>query len=217
MLNLNKEKLALVTWLYNNDQRSYQNTRKLQKFLFFYELFSKVMGRPYDLGNFKIWLFGPVDSFVYGDYTYRQPELTRAIEENKNLELVQPEIARKANFLVQILNTQEISDLTHEFDLWKTPVGLHSDFDKENIPLDEVHFSQTDEAMTKELFYMYDDELIKNSTVIHTFGKHFVLSKDDANKLTEDQQSILDGLSFDETLQNPVFVEIDSDGALIID
>lgn len=217
MLNLNEEKLALITWLYNNDQRSYQNTRKVQKFLFFYELFSKVVGKPYDLGHFKIWLHGPVDSFVYGDYTYRQPELARAIAENKNTELVQSEIARKADFLVQILNTEEISNLTHEFDLWKTPVLLHSNFERKNISLDESDFSRTDEAMAKELFFMYDDELIKNSTVIHTFGKHFVLNNDDANRLTEDQQSILDGLSFDETLQNPVFVEIDSDGVLIID
>lgn len=217
MLNLSDEKLSLITWLYDNDQRSYQNTRKVQKFLFFYEMFSKIMGESYELGNFKIWLHGPVDSYVYGDYTYRQPELKQAIENNKGYESVQLEIAKKADFLVQILNTEEISSLTHEFDLWKTPASDSSNFEHKNVPLNENHFSHTDELMIKELFFMYSEEMIENSTVIHTFGKHFVMAKDDANKLTEDQQSILDGLSFDESLQNPVFVEIDSDGALIID
>ncbi|WP_273713347.1 hypothetical protein [Leuconostoc mesenteroides] len=217
MLNLDKEKLALLSWLYKNDQRSYQNTRKVQKFLFFYEIFSKIVGESYELGNFKIWLHGPVDSYVYGDYTYRQPELIRAIESNKTHESVQEEIAKKADFLVQILNTEEISNLTHEFDLWKTPAASFEHYEQKNISLNEKHFSHTDELMAEELFAMYDEKMIENSTVIHTFGKHFVLTNDDANNLTEDQQSILDGLSFDENLQNPVFVEIDEDGALIID
>ncbi|MDR3241817.1 MAG: hypothetical protein LBT37_06560 [Lactobacillaceae bacterium] len=215
MLNMSTEKLALVSWLYENDQRSYQNPRKLQKFLFFYELFSKVMGEQYEFGGFKVWLNGPVDSFVYGDYTYRQDYLVSAIKQ-ADQKAVNQEIATKADFLVKILNKEEISDLTHDFDLWKKPAASEN-FADNNVKLNETYFSKEDELTAKELFFLYDEEMIKDSTVLHVLGKHFVLSNGDVHKLSKENEIVLNQLATDDLLKNPVFVEVDEKGGLIID
>lgn len=216
-INSSKEKVALAKWLYHNDERSYQNPRKLQKFLFFYEAFSKVMGEPYDLGKFRIWINGPVESVLYGDYTYRGSHLKKAMESNQ--ESIQEDIAKRASFLVQILNTKEISELSHKFDYWKTPAQRFGDDElrRKNVAGHEQDFSKKDFKMAKELFDLYDTEFIDNSVVVHTLGKHFVLSKNDFDNLSEKQQEVLDTLSEDKSLMNPVFVEIDADGSLLVD
>lgn len=216
-INSSKEKVALAKWLYCNDERSYQNPRKLQKFLFFYEAFSKVMGEPYDLGKFRIWINGPVESVLYGDYTYRGSHLIKAMK--KNHETVQEDIAKRASFLVQILNTKEISELSHKFDYWKKPANQYGDDElrARNVAGHERDFSEKDFKMAKELFDLYDTDFIENSVVVHTLGKHFVMSKNDFENLSEEQQEVLDTLSEDNSLMNPVFVEIDDDGSLLVD
>lgn len=215
IINSNSNELALANWLYENDPRSYQNTRKFQKFLFFYEVFSKVNEKEYDLGRFKIWMHGPVNSVAYGDYTYRGADFVTAFK--KVEEKVDQEIARKADFLVQILNTEEISELTHTFDFWKIPAIKLSGSWKNNVSASEKNFSSTDMERAHRLYTMYDDTFIRNSEVIHTFGKHFVISKSDKENLTSDHIEVLEKLSTDTSLMNPIFVEIDNDGRLAID
>ena len=53
MLWSNERKLALSGWLNENHRSSYSSSLKLQKFLFFYECFSKVDGEEHDFSNLK--------------------------------------------------------------------------------------------------------------------------------------------------------------------
>lgn len=214
-INSNETELALASWLYENDPRSYENTRKIQKFVFFYQIFSKINQQEYSLDNFKIWLFGPVDSILYGDYTYRKSEFMDAFKQ-VDVE-INEEIAKKADFLVRILNTEEISELSHTFDYWKVPANSTSNYWNYNITADERNFSETDYDRAYQLYTMYDEKMINNVEVVHTFGKHFVLSKDDYKNLNKDQIDTLESLSMNKDLMNPVFVEVDEDGRLLID
>jgi uncharacterized phage-associated protein len=219
-LNSPQEKLQLLAWLEHNDFRSFSNTRKVQKFIFFYEAFLMTLGEPFEMGDFKIWLHGPVDSVVYGDYTYRQPSLFNTLHGIEEFPLVNKEVAKKANFLVQILTTTEISELSHELDFWKVK-GQKCQEDgtwHTNVQADAEDFSDTDLKMLSDLYNMYSDEMIDNVVVIHSLGgKHFVLTKEDYDKLSIENQQTLDEISTDEFLMNPVFVSVDSDGGLLID
>ena len=69
MINSDDRKLELSGWLMENDEDSYNDPLKLQKFLFFYESFSKANGKPADFDYLRGYKNGPVFSSVYGDYT----------------------------------------------------------------------------------------------------------------------------------------------------
>ena len=69
MINSNNRKLALSGWLKENNPREYSTPIKLQKFLLFYELFSKIDGEISDLSHLRGYKIGPVFCDVWGDYT----------------------------------------------------------------------------------------------------------------------------------------------------
>ena len=68
MLNSSKRKLALAGWLKTKDPEEFADHLKLQKFLFFYEIVSKIEGQEYELTNLKGYTDGTVFSNVYSDY-----------------------------------------------------------------------------------------------------------------------------------------------------
>ena len=59
--------------------------------------------------------------------------------------------------------------------------------------------------------------MIENSIVVDLDKNYFVFSKEDSVKLTEEHFDTLMLLSERETLHNPVYVDIDSEGRLLID
>ncbi|MDR1531644.1 MAG: hypothetical protein LBS62_05585, partial [Clostridiales bacterium] len=65
MANSSERKQALVGWFYNN--AGFSTNIRLQKFLFFYECFSKIDGDTYELEDLKGYKNGPVFSGVFGD------------------------------------------------------------------------------------------------------------------------------------------------------
>ena len=69
MIYSNERKLYLSGWLKNNDNTSYETPLKLQKFLLFYEAFTKVSGETPDFSHLRGYKKGPVFSNVWGDYT----------------------------------------------------------------------------------------------------------------------------------------------------
>lgn len=69
MIYSNERKLSLSGWLRENNNKSYETPLKLQKFLLFYEAFTKVAGEEPDFSHLRGYNRGPVFSTVWGDYT----------------------------------------------------------------------------------------------------------------------------------------------------
>ncbi len=68
MIYSNDRKRCLSGWLHQNSTIAYNTALKLQKFLLFYECFSKVSGEKADFGHLRGYKRGPVFSQVWGDY-----------------------------------------------------------------------------------------------------------------------------------------------------
>lgn len=60
MIYPNKRRLDLIEWLKKNNNILYEDHLKLQKFLFFYECFTKISGETPDFSHLKGDLSGPI-------------------------------------------------------------------------------------------------------------------------------------------------------------
>ena len=219
MLWTNSEKLVLMQWFFRNNERAFQNSLKVQKFLFFYEVFSKIQGKPYSFDRMAIYKLGPFFSTAYGDYRHDFPELKDLLDgedlADHNFVLDLP-TARKANFLVSILNTDELSELTHQFSIWKKKESLFG-IQRYQIPADEADFSEEDWKLAKLLLNAYPIDFIEKSTILYLDPAKFVISKEDNEKLTDEHKQALNDIAFSGEFDNPVFVNLADDGVLEID
>lgn len=217
MLYSNKRKQALCGWMKHNDSPCYEHSLKLQKFLLFYEAFSKIDNDDYDFSRLRGYKRGPVFSNVWGDYTKDRYAFDQAAtsEYETNGSFINEERALKADFLVKILSETELSELTHKLDLWKSKqTEILSG--KKNVNLAEKNFSQNDQNFFKELEDLYSKEFILDSFVMPVNNKYFVFSKCDAKQLNAEHLDVLEDLSKIPDLMNPVMVKINK-GILEID
>lgn len=213
MIYSNKRKKALCKWLRDNDTPSYQASLKLQKFLFFYECASAVMGNTPDFSHLKCYENGPVFSQVWGDYTKEKELFNKeldSINQDTIDDNVDVDLAESIDFFIQTCTERELTDITHEMNMWKvkTPRG-----DDEMMQED---FSENDQSKLKLLLQIYNSDFIHASTVISLNDKNFVLSKEDANNLTPEQMDVLYQLSSNDNLSNPVYVTVEN-GVLEVD
>ncbi|MGZ9428710.1 hypothetical protein [Mycoplasma sp. 1012] len=214
----NKRKLILCGWLKENDINSYNNPLKLQKFLLFYELFSKIAQEKADFSYLKGYEKGPVFSNVYGDYKNERSTFNKIVEETykNNQYEVNDDRALKCSFIVKTATEQELSDFTHKLNLWKVQENKIINKEK-HIALNIENFNIDDERKIKIVDEIYQLEKIKNTEIINIKDKYFVFSKEDFKNLTEKQKEILKELADSDELYNPVYVEIEEDGGLLID
>ncbi len=218
MLYSNDRKLSLSGWLQKNGFSAYNSPLRLQKFLFLYEAFSKVNNEPSDFLRLKGYKRGPVFSPVWGDYTKDRVEFN-----NKSLELYTMESdkinelrAQRANFIVSSLSEDELSTLTHQFNIWgakrqRIMAG------EQQVELDENDFNESDYMITRALEQMYPAQVIQNCCIVPMGEKYFVFSNKDIESLTEQHLDTMAALTDCDNLHNPIYVEIDSEGRLCID
>lgn len=121
MIYSNERKLSLSGWLKKNNKISYETPLKLQKFLFFYEAFAKISGETPDFTHLRGYKEGPVFSNVWADYTKERVSFNEAVQAayDKNVENINEKRAKKCSFIVSSLAEEELSDLTHEMNIWK--------------------------------------------------------------------------------------------------
>lgn len=215
VLNSSKRKLKLSQWLFSNQTEEFYYPLKLQKFLFFYEAFTKLDDDGANFSYLRAYKNGPVFSDVYGDYTHQKEVFLHEMENADFDAELNEERMKLAGFLVKILNEDELSDLTHELDAWKVKereIGLYP-----NVSMYERDFSSQDFHLLSMLREMYPMELINRLEVISIGDKNFLISKKDMDRLGEEQDGILMNLSDQEGLHNPVYVSVDEDGVLMID
>lgn len=218
MIYSNQRKLSLSGWLKEHEMNEYNKPLKLQKFLLFYEVFSKINGESPDLSYLRGYKRGPVFSQVWGDYTHERKQFDEAASEayqNHSYEIVS-ERAERCSFIVKTLSEHELSSLTHKMNLWKSKeqqimAGKHQ------VDLEEQDFIEDDFQMISTLEKMYPIEMIRNSFVIEMNNYFFVFSKKDVIHLPEEHFDILGALTDVPGLTNPVYVEVDEEGRLLVD
>lgn len=217
MINSNSRKLSLSGWLKKYNNKVYNTSLKLQKFLLLYEAFTKVAGEKADFSSLKGYKNGPVFSNVWGDYTKAriQFDLAAEVAYEKNSFSIDLQRAKRSAFIVSTLTEKELSDLTHQLNLWKSKEERIMSGEYQ-VSLNEIDFNIEDENFILTLESIYPMNMIESSEIISVDKKFFVFSKKDIQQLTEKHYDILLTLSEDENIYNPVFVEID-EGRLIID
>lgn len=218
MVNSNARKLCLSGWLMNNGFHEYNSPLKLQKFLLFYESFTKIEGEKADFSSLKGYKCGPVFSNVWEDYTKERASFDDAaqkkyLSQNSTVDI---ERAKKSLFLVSIMSEYELSLLTHKFNLWKSKESRIMSGEYQ-VELSESDFNEDDSHIMMMLNSMYPISLIDNSHIIKIDNHYFVFNKRDIPDLTEQHLDALSILSDNSSLNNPVFIEIDEEGRLIVD
>ena len=220
MINSNARKLTLSTWLRKHQETEYNSSLKLQKFLLLYESVSKVNGDDKaDFSHLRGYKNGPVFSNVWGDYTKERQEFERLgdICYERYGSMLNHQRALQCGFIVSILSEHELSSLTYEMNIWKKQKdlilkGIYQ------VSLKETDFNDDDRKLIEKLSGMYPVELAETSSVINLDSYHFVLSREDMLRLTEEHIDVLCSLTQTAPeLHNPVYVEIDEDGRLVID
>lgn len=218
MIYSNNRKLCLSGWLKHNNVKEYDTPLKLQKFLLLYEAFSKVAGESVDFSHLKGYKKGPVFSHVWGDYTKERIAFDKAAEEcyTSKKGTINELRAKKCAFIVATLSERELSDLTHKMNIWKTKESRIMEGEYQ-VGLSESDFNQDDFKLIELLDQMYPIEMINNSDIVALDNHYFVFSKEDKQKLTEEHMDTLLILAENEQLYNPIYVEIDNEGRLIVD
>lgn len=218
MIYSNERKLCLSGWFKENSEKSYSKSLKLQKFLLLYEAFAKTSGEKTDFSHLRGYKKGPVFSNVWGDYTKERTAFDTAAMKTYEAkkDSVNETRAKKCGFIVETMTEEELSELTHKMNLWNSKKAriMSGEY---NVNLDEKDFNEDDKKMIQLLDSMYPIEMIENSIVVDLDKNYFVFSKEDSVKLTEEHFDTLMLLSERETLHNSVYVDIDSEGRLLID
>lgn len=218
MIFSNKRKLCLSGWLQKNNRNEYNTPLKLQKFLLLYESFSKVSGEAPDFGHLRGYKRGPVFSNVWGDYTKEREAFDKVSNEAYASGVIEMDEvrAKKSAFIVSVLSESELSELTHTMNLWKAKEKriMAGEY---QVDLDENDFNENDSEIISMLDRMYPIQLIENSKVIEIDNHYFIFKKNDMQKLTEQHFDTLSGLSENGELFNPIYVDIDEEGRLVID
>lgn len=218
MIYSNERKLQLSGWLQETHRAEYNSPLKLQKFLLFYEAFTKTMGETPDFSHLRGWKCGPVFSNVWGDYTKERCAFNSAATTayEKSQDAINILRAKKCAFLVETLTETELSELTHHLNLWKSKERRIMSGEYQ-VDLYEHDFNASDEAMIRALDSMYPEKMIDESEIINLDRFYFVLPQKAMQQLTEAHIDILTSLAERENLHNPVYVDIDKEGRLVVD
>ncbi|MEB7778919.1 hypothetical protein NGB30_00015 [Mammaliicoccus fleurettii] len=207
-------KLEKIKWLEDENSINDMSSLQIQKFLFFSEMFNRETNQNYDLYKLKAYKKGPVFSDVYGDYTYRKDKLLEEVSK-KDISFSEQEIEnmRRAKILTLIHNNQDLSNLTHKFDLWKSKEErLHSG--EREIKIQENDITLHDSKLFNQL-YNYVDTL-KEYKIVKVNDKVFLFKENEKDLLEDHMLETLEKISEDSSLINPVYVDIE-DGVLVVD
>jgi len=214
-MNSSKDRIEKAAWFQQNVDVYSVTPLKIQKFLFFYEMFCKVNHESYDISYLKAYPNGPVFSNTYGDLKYNQYEFTNTINLIDNFDNINNKIADAALLLVNTFTDTEISGLTHQFDLWKSKEDKIKN-GRKNISIYDKDITKSDENKFSILFGEYSELAKKEFKVFSILEKIFIIDPADFDMLSKGHNEVIETLSQDPNLDNPVYLELE-DGVLLID
>ena len=222
MIHSDRHKKLLCGWVQDNCPEIFNSSLRLQKFLFFYECFSKIKGLSYSFSHLRGYEKGPVFSDVYGDYTKEHEdfkgEIMRILWSIKPEEL-NHEILTQSAFLCSTVTEETLSALTHKMNIWKAKENEIRSGEKQ-VSLNEKDFSKEDKDLINQLWRLCPIKDMKEVYIINEKDKYFVFKAEEKNLLTNEHRNALKELveKCPDELYNPVYVEIDKeDGGLNID
>ena len=213
VLNTSNSMLDKIAWLNKQEDIAKFSKLQLQKFLFLYEMFQFAEKKDSDFSYLKAYKNGPVFSNFYGDITYRKDEIQEYLKQKQHDFDIDEDNARISQFIVNTLTDSELSDLTHQFKMWSTHKE-EIDAGKKQIPMSEKDITDDDIAI---LDLLKSSEPDYGYEILRIDQKNFVFSKEDFMNLNEEHLELLDSLSTNEELLNPVYVEVESSVRLVID
>lgn len=215
MLFSTDEQLEKLSWLKENSE-SFSNTRlKSQKFLFFYEMFSGLEKDKFNTSYLRAYMNGPVYSNVYGDMRYREIDLNKKIEKIDDYSSIDVDVANATKYLLDLFNEEELSELTHSFDLWSSKKNRIKANEKQ-ISINEEDISERDKMKLHNLLKRYQKISKLDIDILNVQNKIFVISKEDKKEMKPEHDEVLEILSQDEELENPVYLSL-KDGVLLVD
>ncbi len=138
---------------------------KQQKFLLFYNLFLSNSNKKGNFVGLCAWENGPVYTQVHAavKHHYTIGEIIKSI---KKPIIIDEVLANISKFIVEVLSDEEVSEITHEFDFWKTIIN------KEDTSITEERITKEDKEKINKIMNSYDLEFILNHKVYR--GKNCV-------------------------------------------
>lgn len=209
-----ERKQALIGWSYYN--AGFDSNMQLQKFLFFYELFSKVDGDSYELDGLKGYKNGPVFSTVFGDIKYDDNFIESCIKQfHTKANSVNESRAKLSGFLVKCLGNK-LSEFTHGMNMWASKRseienGIHQ------VPLCEDDFSENDATILRSIEVAYPESYIDSVEILNISGTTFIYFKDDEKRLSDSVRDTLNEAASNCDLDNPVYISFSETGELLLD
>jgi len=209
-----KRKQALIGWSKNN--AGYISNTQLQKFLFFYECFSKIDGDMYEMDGLKGYRDGPVFSSVFGDIKYDDKFKNKCGEFYLTcVDMVNEKRAKLSSFLVKTLGDR-LSEFTHGLDIWSVK-REEIEGGKQQVPLSEADFSEHDAAVFRDIEQAYPESYIDSVDAVYINGKMFVFYKSDENWITDAVMKSFNEVAYDSKFDSPVYASFDEIGRLALD
>ncbi|AKL96202.1 hypothetical protein CACET_c27570 [Clostridium aceticum] len=126
------------------------------------------------------------------------------------------ELAKRINFIISSLTENELSDITHLFNIWKSKEQEIVD-GKKHVDLHEYDFNECDEELIKDILSIYPMKLVDYYKIIDKNPKYFLIHVNDYDKLSEELHGVIDVLATKDDLINPVYLTISETGGLLVD
>lgn len=95
--------------------------------------------------------------------------------------------------------------------------GKVEEFLKQAITNDEYQELITDPVAYRKALELYSEEFVDSVIIVSINDTRFLIKKEEAGKLHKDWLLTLMELAEKESLSNPVYVDADEDGTLLID
>lgn len=151
------------------------------------------------------------------EFQTKLEEIISGVKDKVALNVFEPvneDIAKKAAFLVSVLSKSELSELSHEFDIWKNKEARIESGEKQ-VKLELEDLSSKDKSLAKELYDLYSLDFIDNSFVISVNETKFIIDKSQRSQVTSELEEVLEEISKEEE-DNPVYISIE-DGVIVVD
>ncbi|MDC4181934.1 type II toxin-antitoxin system antitoxin SocA domain-containing protein [Mycoplasma bradburyae] len=220
------QKALSAWWL----KRNKYSSLKLNKFLFLYEATINSLGEKTNFSNLLGFKNGPVYEYIWNESQDVRKKIARIKDfqndcenvYNNHINDVNEEVAERISFIVESLTENELSEITHEFNIWKNKEKeiLNNPF----LKLSKNDFNDNDKKLIKELYDLYPLELVKKSMIIN-FNKsefYFIFPRDKYIEMfisgeLHDFENKLKEIKYNKKVHNPIFVDIDEEGDIIFD
>lgn len=141
-------------------------------------------------------------------------EATKQYTENGS-EIIDLTLADKIGFFIKTCTEDELSGITHSMNIWRSKRDriLSGEY---QVDLEDKDFTSDDAEIINNIVSAYSKEFIQNVKVLPIKIKFFCFLKN-AAVLTPVQMDTLQELANESSLENPVYVNIDESGRLLVD